>query len=101
MKALKTFIKPFDTQKANQWNGFYMKATLVFNGLKYLKHSWSVNSDKVFSFKKLTFVFGRMTQYMLIIVCIFIGVPQQKRIVLIKIKIYREKKGCLQLKTEN
>ena len=33
MKALKAFIKLFDTPQANQLTGFYMSTTLAFNGL--------------------------------------------------------------------
>ena len=37
MKAFKAFIKPFDAPQANQLPGFYMRATLAFNGLNYNK----------------------------------------------------------------
>ena len=57
-----------------------------------------VNFDKVFILikflkkkRRCTFAVGRMTQYMLIKACIYIAVPRQKLIVLLKIKIYREK----------
>ena len=41
--------------------------------------------------EKNTFVVGWMTQYMLIIGCIYIVVPQQKWILLFKIKAYGKK----------
>ena len=33
MKALKAFKKSFDAPQANQLTGFYIRATLTFNGL--------------------------------------------------------------------
>ena len=35
MKALKAFIKPFHAPQANKLTGFYMRARVAFNGLKY------------------------------------------------------------------
>ena len=38
MTAIKAFIKPFEApQRANQLNGFYMRATLALNGLTSTK----------------------------------------------------------------
>ena len=36
MKALTTFIKPFDAPQANLLTGFHMRATLAFNGLNVI-----------------------------------------------------------------
>lgn len=51
--------------------------------------------------QKYFFVVGSMTQCMFVKACIYTAVPQQKWIMLLKIKIYREKWGCLWLKIEN
>ena len=40
MKAFKAFIKSFDEPQANQLAGFYIRATLEFNGLK-VKSPWT------------------------------------------------------------
>ena len=45
MKVLTVFKKPFDAPQANQLTGFYMRATLAFNGLikqlmEFSQYSW-------------------------------------------------------------